>query len=78
VEHGDREPTDRIIELICSRFKTNKEWLLKGTGDMFAAPPPDVRLEKLLAVYNIVDDSLKNCMVQQSKVLLELHKERKK
>jgi len=76
VEHGDREPTDRIIELICSKFKVNKEWILKGSGDMFTSAPPDVGLEKLLEIYNIVDDSLKNCMVKQSKALLELHKER--
>ena len=73
-EYGNREPTDRIIQLISSRFKVNKEWLKTGEGDKFTAPPPDIRLEKILEIYNVVDDTLKDCLLEQSKILLQLYK----
>jgi len=74
VEYGNREPNDRIIELICSRFNVNKEWILTGKGEMFDTPPPDLRLEKILEIYNMVDDTLKDCLLDLSKALLKIHK----
>jgi transcriptional regulator with XRE-family HTH domain len=73
-EYGNREPTDRIIQLIVSRFNVNKEWIKTGIGDKFTAPPPDIRLEKILDIYNMVDDTLKDCLLEQSKILLKLYK----
>jgi transcriptional regulator with XRE-family HTH domain len=76
-EYGNREPTDRIIQLISSRFNVNKEWITTGTGEMFNTEPPDIRLEKILAIYNMIDDTLKDCLLEQSKLLLKLYKDRK-
>jgi transcriptional regulator with XRE-family HTH domain len=73
-EYGNREPTDRIIQLISSRFNINKEWIKTGIGDKFFSPPPDIRLEKILEIYNMVDDTLKDCLLEQSKILLNLYK----
>jgi transcriptional regulator with XRE-family HTH domain len=73
-EYGNREPTDRIIQLISSRFNVNKEWIKTGIGDKFTAPPPDIRLEKILEIYNMVDDTLRDCLLEQSKILLKLFK----
>ena len=77
VEHGNREPTDRIIQLITSRFNVNKDWILNGNGDMFSSPPPDVRLEKILEIYNTIDINLKDCLLEQSKILLKIYRDKK-
>jgi transcriptional regulator with XRE-family HTH domain len=76
VEFGSREANDRILQLISSRFNVSKEWLKTGEGEMFTAPPPDIRLEKILEIYNMVDDTLKDCLVEQSKILLRIYKDR--
>jgi transcriptional regulator with XRE-family HTH domain len=73
VEYGNRPPTDRIIQLITSKFNVNKEWILTGNGEIFSSPPPDVRLEKILEIYNTVDDTLKECLLEQSEILLKIH-----
>ena len=74
VEYGNREPNDRIIQLISSRFNVNKEWILSGKGKMFSTTPPDIRLEKILDIYNTLDNTLKDCLLEQSKILLKIHK----
>jgi transcriptional regulator with XRE-family HTH domain len=77
VEFGSREASDRIIQLISSRFNVSKEWLKTGEGEMFTSPPPDIRLEKILEIYNTVDDTLKDCLMEQSKILLRIYKDRR-
>jgi transcriptional regulator with XRE-family HTH domain len=76
VEFGNREPNDRIIQLICNRFKVNKNWLITGKGKMFDENPPDIRLEKILEIYNTLDNTLKECLLDQSKILLKIHKKK--
>jgi len=74
VEFGSREPNPRIIQLICSKYNINKNWILTGKGEMFTSEPPDIRLEKILEIYNTVDDNLKDCLLEQSKILLKIYK----
>jgi len=76
-EYGTREPNDRIIQLISSRFNVNKEWILTGKGEMFSSPPPDIRLERILEIYNMVDETLKDCLLEQSKILLKIYRDKK-
>ena len=77
VEYGNREASDRIIQLISSRFNVNKKWILTGEGAMFDSPPPDIRLEKILEIYNTIDVTLKDCLLEQSKLLLKIYREKK-
>ena len=77
VEFGTREPTDRIIQLISSRFNISKEWILTGKGEMFSSSSPDIRLEKILEIYNTINGTLKDCLLEQSRILLKIHKEYK-
>jgi transcriptional regulator with XRE-family HTH domain len=77
VEFGTREASDRIIQLISSRFNVSKEWIKTGEGNMFDSPPPDIRLEKILEIYNVIDETLKDCLMEQSKILLRIYKDRK-
>jgi transcriptional regulator with XRE-family HTH domain len=76
-EYGTREPNDRIIQLISSRFNISKDWILNGKGEMFSSPPPDIRLERILEIYNIVDETLKDCLLEQSKILLKIYRNKK-
>ena len=75
VEYGSREPSDRIVQLISSRFNVSKKWIMAGEGEMFAEAPPDIRLEKILEIYNTIDGILKDCLLEQSRILLKIHKE---
>jgi hypothetical protein len=77
VEYGNREASDRIIQLIASRFNVNKEWIKTGVGNMHDSPPPDIRLERILEIYNMIDGTLKDCLLEQSKILLKIYKDKK-
>ena len=76
VEYGNREPTERLIQLISSRFNVSKKWITTGEGEMFSSPPPDIRLEKILEIYNTIDGMLKDCLLEQSKILLKIYREK--
>jgi hypothetical protein len=32
---------------------------------MFTSPPPDIRLEKILEIYNLVDETLKDYLLDR-------------
>jgi transcriptional regulator with XRE-family HTH domain len=75
IEHGDRELSDRICQLIVSKFNVSKEYILTGKGSMFIADaPPDARLNRILEIYNEVGDPLKEMILQMSRVILEHHR----
>jgi len=74
VEHGTREPNERIIQLISSKFSINKDWIKTGKGEMFLENSSDFRLEKILEIYSIIDNTLKDCLLEQSKILLKIHR----
>jgi transcriptional regulator with XRE-family HTH domain len=76
IELGNRTVTDRTIQLISTEFNINKNWILTGRGDMFTAPPPDIQLEKLIEIYKQLDIVLRNYLLEQSKSLLKLQKEK--
>ncbi len=75
IETGVRKVNDRIIQLICSQFNVNKDWIRFGTGDMFNVQKPDIRLEHLIEIYNQLDQPLQNYLVEQSELLFKLHNE---
>lgn len=43
-EIGRNEPIDAVIQLICSKFGVNEEWLRTGEGDMFIELDPEDEL----------------------------------
>ena len=77
IELGKKNVNDRIIQLISTQFNVNKEWLKTGKGEMFSAPPPDFRLERLIDIYNELDGTLRDCIVEQSSILLKLQRNNK-
>ena len=75
IEHGDRELSERICQLIVSKFNVNKDYILTGEGLMFNTDsPPDSRLNRILEIYNEVSDPLKEMILQMSRIILEHHK----
>ena len=75
IELGKRNVNERTIQLITTEFKVNREWLLTGKGDMFTSPPPDLQLEKLLDIFNQLDQPLRDYLLDQSKGLLKIQQE---
>jgi len=78
IELGKRNVNERTIQLIATEFKVNREWLLTGKGEMFVSPPPDLQLEKLLDIFNQLDQPLRDYLLDQSKGLLKIQQENSK
>ncbi len=76
IELGNRKVNDRTIQLIISQFNVSKEWIIKGKGEIFTAPPPDLQLEKLIEVFNQLDKELRGYLLAQAKGLLKIQKEK--
>jgi transcriptional regulator with XRE-family HTH domain len=74
LELGNQVITDRIIHLVSTVFNVNKEWLKSGKGEIFSSAPPDVKLDRLIEIYNNLDDQLQDYLLLQSDVLLKIQK----
>ena len=78
IELGNRNINERTIQLISTEFNVNKDWLLTGKGEMFTASPPDIQREKLIEIFDQLDQSLKDCLLEQAKALSKIRKDKKK
>jgi hypothetical protein len=76
IESGNRKINERIIQLIVSEYNINKDWILTGNGDIFSAPPPDIKKEQLLRIFIELDSMLQDYLLLQSKELLKIQKEK--
>jgi transcriptional regulator with XRE-family HTH domain len=76
IELGNQKVNDRILHLVSTQFNVDKEWLKTGKGEMFASLPPDVKLERLIEIYNSLDEQLQDYLLLQSDVLLKIQKEK--
>jgi len=74
IESGNRKINNRTIQLIVSEYNINKDWLLTGNGDMRSAPPPDIKKEQLIKIFNELDSLLQDYLLLQSKELLKIQK----
>jgi transcriptional regulator with XRE-family HTH domain len=78
MELGKKNINDRIIQLISTQFGVNKEWIKTGEGEMFVSPPPDMRRERLVEIYNQLPGWLQDCLIEQSHLLLKKYKKQTK
>jgi len=77
IELGYRTVSARTIQLISTAFNINKNWLLTGEGDMLSAPAVDMKLSNLIDNFNQLEDTLKDFLLDQSKSLLKIQKDKK-
>jgi transcriptional regulator with XRE-family HTH domain len=77
IETGMRSPNERVYELISTKYKVNKDWLLTGRGEMFSESPPDVELLQLMEIIKELDPLFRDCVIQQIKLMANLHKKSK-
>jgi transcriptional regulator with XRE-family HTH domain len=75
IETGVRNVNDRIIQLICSQYNVNKDWIKNGKGEIFNPEKPDINLEHLIEIYKELSEPLQQYLVEQSEILLKLHNE---
>ncbi|GHV82535.1 hypothetical protein AGMMS49991_10930 [Spirochaetia bacterium] len=75
IETGTRNVNDRIIQLICSQFNVNKDWLKKGDCEIFNNQAPDINLTHLIEIYKQLEKPLQEYLVDQSESLFKLHNE---
>jgi len=73
IETGIRNVNDRIIQLICSQFNVNKNWIKNGQGSMFDVEKPDIKLSHLIEIYKQLEKPLQDYLLEQSESLLKLH-----
>ena len=78
IEIGKKKVNDRIIFIVSKQFNVNENWIRTGNGNIFNEINPDIRKEKLISIYNQLDLSLQNCLVEQSEILLKLQKNKKR
>jgi transcriptional regulator with XRE-family HTH domain len=78
IETGMRNPNERVYELISNKYKVNKDWLITGKGEMFSESPPDVELMQLVEIIKELDPLFRDCIIQQIKLMANLHKKTKK
>ena len=78
IEIEKKKVNDRITFIISKQFNVNKDWIKTGNGEMFIDKLPDIRKEKLLNIYNQLEGSLRDCLVEQSEILFKLQKNKKK
>ena len=77
IELGNRNVNDRTIQLISTAFNVSKNWLLTGEGEMLTSPAVDNKLSNLIENFNQLEDTLKDFLLDQSKSLLKIQKEKK-
>ena len=60
MESGENEPSAQTIELICSRFGVNENWLRTGEGEMFIAQTKNEQIARMMADAQLAgEDSFK-------------------
>ena len=77
IELGNRNVNERTIQLISTAFNVSKNWLLTGEGEMLTSPFVDIKLSNLIENFNQLEDTLKDFLLDQSKSLLKIQKEKK-
>lgn len=74
IEQGSISLNDRVIELICSKYKVSKSYLKNGKGAMFGESSPDARLEQLNRIFNELNIMFKDYLIVQARELLKVQK----
>jgi len=77
IETGTRNPNNRVYELICNKYKVNRDWLITGKGEMFSESPPDIELLQLTEIIRELDPIFRDCIIKQIHLMANLHRKSK-
>jgi len=72
IEQGKTRVNDRIVELTCLKYNVNKNYLKDGKGRMFGSNPPDVKLEQLNQIFNELNSSFQDFLINQAREMLKV------
>jgi hypothetical protein len=73
MEQGKTKINDRIIELVCTKYRASKAYLKDGQGEMFTDnSPPDVKLEQLNQLFNELNPLFQDYLIIQAKELFKV------
>ena len=70
IEQEGRFVTDKNINLICNYYKVNKEWLRKGTGEMFVINNDN--FNQFFSIYNKLSPPLQEFLRTTASNLIDL------
>lgn len=71
IEKGIRNVTDRNIQLICSAFNVNENWLRTGEGEMFDVLSPDEEMMALIGRLCTDDNDLKRRALHAAAMIID-------
>ena len=69
IELGRVEPNGVIINLICSTFNVNKEWLITGDGEIYTISKEDNDLSEAIAKISLSDNETLKRIVTRLEML---------
>jgi transcriptional regulator with XRE-family HTH domain len=72
LELGKRTLNNRIIHLIAMQFNVNKKYIKDGQKPMFVTEPPDVNLERLIGIFDELDELLQDYLLLQANEILKI------
>ena len=72
IETHRNKVNERVIELVCSVYGVNKEWLKTGNGPMFSDKKIDTDLEQMTILFNQLNPHFKGYVLTQIKHLIKL------
>ena len=78
IEVGNRNISERVIHLISTQYRVNKEWLKTGKGDMFETSLTEVKLKNLSGTFLELDELLQDYLIKQANELLIIQKKKMK
>ncbi|GHU55247.1 hypothetical protein FACS189442_2580 [Spirochaetia bacterium] len=67
---------NRIIDLVSTKYKVNKDYLLTGKGEMFSTHL-NVKLEQMIDIFNELDGLFQDYILNQIKEILRVQKRTK-
>jgi transcriptional regulator with XRE-family HTH domain len=74
IESGHRKIKDSILDSISKIYNVDKNWLLTGKGGMFAADPPDVKLDELTSIFKRLNEHFQGYILDQIRNLDKIQK----
>lgn len=73
IEYARVEPKKVFIQLLCTTYNVNEDWLLTGQGEMFFKISPDEQnISEAINIFKALSPELQDYALKQIKGLLEL------